>query len=126
MAASTCSGDTAKWVGRWEGDLQRADPSAPDDPTKRTINLLRVDIKPDGTFEMLESGIGKSGTHKLGSERAVLRVTKIMGQPVAEIGGGTERENRQITLTWRDDGTAVYSDPAGFDGDVLLKKTTGE
>jgi hypothetical protein len=120
-----CANHSAKWYGRWEGDLKRAAASAPDDPTKRTIDLLRLDIKPDGTFEVLESGFDKSGTHKLGSEQAFLTVKTILGRPVDEIGGGTKRENKDVVLTWLEDGTIEWRDPAGFGGPVVLRKSGG-
>lgn len=121
---SGCSNDAQKWYGRWEGDLGRVSSDIPDDPKKRTINLVRIDIKADGTFEMLESGFDKSGTHKLGSEKAFLRVKTLLGRSVESLGPGTQAANQDLILTWQEDGTVLYKDPAGFDeAPVVLRRT---
>ncbi len=102
-----CASSSQKWYGTWEGDLKRAGSSVPLHD-RNTINLLQVRILPDGTFEMLESGITVSGTHMLGSKKAFLTVRKTMGQPVEQ------SKTNDLTLTWQDDGTVLWTDPAGF------------
>jgi hypothetical protein len=106
---SGCASVSKKWYGTWEGDLQRADPATPLHE-RNTINLLRIRILPDGTFEMLESGIPIEGTCVLGSKKAFLRPRKTLGQPV------DPSKSKEMTLTWQDDGTVLWTDPGGFDG----------
>ncbi len=110
-----CASHSQKWYGTWEGDLQRAKPSAPLD-IRNTINLLKVTILPDGTFEMVESGVSKSGRHRLGEDKAFLTIKKVLGRPIEQSGRGTQSQNLDLTLTWQEDGSILWNDPAGQDG----------
>lgn len=87
----------------------------PDNDVRRTVDLIRLTILPNGTFEMLRSGINESGTHKLGKERAFLTITKILGRPVQQLGPGAEQMNKDLTAVWQSDGSLLLSDPGGFD-----------
>ena len=119
-----CENTSQKWHGTWEGDMKRLQSSAPDD-VERTINLLRITILPDGTFEMLESGLSKSGTTRLDGDKAYLKVKKLLGQPIEQSGPGTQRENEDLVLEWGEDGTVVWHDPSGYGGvEVQLKRAS--
>jgi hypothetical protein len=118
LLALSCSGGNDKWFGTWEGTMHRADPSTPDDDVKRTVNYLKITILPDGTFHMLESGLNKSGTHNLGSDKAFLTVKRVLDRPI-QSGTGTDRENQDLVLEWQEDGSVLWHDPRGFDDDPV-------
>ncbi len=109
-----CESQSQKWYGDWEGDLQRADP-IPGNDVVTTINKVRLTILPNGTFELLRSGINESGTHRLGKDRAFLTITHVLGRPVGQLGTGAEKMNKDLTAVWQSDGSVLLSDPGGFD-----------
>jgi hypothetical protein len=117
---SGCQSSSKKWYGTWVGELDRADPSMPDNDVKRTVNSIRIEIKPDGTFTMLESGFDKEGTHRLGSRQAFLTVTRMLGRPIEQLGAEAERLNQDLVLTWEPNGTVSFTDPRGFDGGTVV------
>lgn len=106
-----CAPDRSAWYGEWEGKLDRADRSAPDDGIKQVINTISLTFQPDGTFKMVESGIPKSGTANLGSKKAFLTVQTIMGRQVSAMGSGASAMNRELTVELQEDGTLLFSDP---------------
>jgi hypothetical protein len=110
-----CSGESQKWHGTWVGDLQRTAPDAPKDFKSNTINLIKLMILPNGTFEMMESGIPKSGTVRLGQDKAYLTITRILDRPVSSAGSGTQEMNKDLVATWQEDGSILLDDPGGFD-----------
>jgi hypothetical protein len=118
-----CSGESQKWQGTWVGDLNRTAPDAPDDYKAHTINLIELKILSDGTFEMMESGIPKSGTVRLGREKAFLTITRVLDRPISSAGSGTQDMNKDLVATWQEDGSILLDDPGGFDaGPVRLTR----
>ena len=123
LVAFGCANQSQKWYGQWEGDLQRVDPV---DSTARTINKAELRIKADGTFLLIRSGISEEGTHQLGDDKAFLKVTKVLGRQIDQIGPAAEAMNKDLVLRWQDDGTITLDDPGGFDEKpVVLKQVTG-
>jgi hypothetical protein len=114
LLALGCSDASKKWYGRWEGEADRVDPSMPQDDVRRSVNRIQIDIKPDGTFEMIDGPITKSGKHTLGGDKAFLTATKLVGKPI-EPGSGTDRENQDMVMEWQEDGSVLWHDPRGFD-----------
>ena len=110
-----CQNPNEEWYGVWEGDLQRTDPAKPDDDRKRTIDLLLVTIRRDGTFEMEESGMLKTGTVRIVDGKAFLTIKRIMNRPIQQLGSGAEKMNLDLTAEIQEDGTMLFRDPGGFD-----------
>jgi hypothetical protein len=110
-----CAGESRKWHGTWVGDLKRTAPEAPDDYKAHTINLIKLMILSNGTFEMMESGIPKSGTVRLGRDKAYLTITRMLDRPISSAGSGTQGMNKDLVATWQEDGSFLLEDPGGFD-----------
>lgn len=118
-----CAGRNAEYYGSWIGTVDRADPDMPDDYIKKGVNTIRLEINDNGTFRMVDSMIPKSGTFKVGSEGAKLKITHVMERPISEMGDGAATMNKEISLVLKEDGTLVFTDPGGFDeGPVVMKK----
>ena len=119
LALCGCGG-AHQWYGEWQGDLQLVGNRIPDDPVKATINRIRLTLKPDGSFEMVRSGIPETGDFRSGGDRAFLTIKTRFGQPVSLSGPGTQAMNRDLTLDWQKDDSLLFTDPAGFDTHPVL------
>ena len=115
LALVGCQDANAEWYGVWEGDLKRTDPTKPDDAIRRTIDLLLVTIRRDGTFEMEESGMLKTGTVRIVDGKAFLTIKRIIDRPIQQLGSGAEKMNLDLTAEIQEDGTMLFRDPGGFD-----------
>ena len=120
-----CANESRKWYGIWEGDLKVSDPAMPNDDLRRMVDLAKLSIKPDGTFELMRSSITVSGTHRLGKDKAFFTITRILDQPISTQGPGTQKMNKDLTATWEEDGSLLLNDPTGFEsGPVKLTRTS--
>jgi hypothetical protein len=120
LAVFGCENQSQKWYGDWVGNLNRVDEV---DDVARSINHIKLTIKPDGTFQLLRSGIGDSGSHQLGEDKAFLKITHHLDRPIQQMGPGAEKMNKDLILRWQDDGSITFEDPGGFDvGPVRLTR----
>lgn len=99
-----CGGDSAKWVGTWEGERKGlVDPSLTDNVAN---GLRRIEIKigQDGRYEMVEAGIPTKGQVHFGKERALLTVMSRMDRELTV-------PHQDLILEFQEDGSILYRDP---------------
>lgn len=102
------------WEGTWRG--QRPLPNVRDNPTvAATLGRVEVTLHPNGTFDLFEAGLPKSGTFRVEGEEALLKVERFLDRPLSEQGSSAEAMNAEIRLRPLPDGALLYSDPRGFD-----------
>lgn len=124
-AANDIPTEPAELYGVWEGEFDRVDPSMPNDGKRGTINYLRLTIRRDRTFRMLDAGMPKSGTYRIVNGKALLKTTRVMDRPIEQLGSGARKMNLEMTAELQDDGTLLFMDPGGFDeGYVTLVRRT--
>lgn len=118
----SCGSPGTKWVGVWAGEREGSVKPGGDPTIAKTLSMVRLTIRGDGTFELLRGGFPHEGTVAFGNEASYLKVTRIMGKPVEDVVGA-KAQNPDITLEMKDDGTVLLKDPADFGmPPVLLKR----
>lgn len=110
--------DTSTWVGTWEGRRTSA-PASADPVIAETLALVRLTIKPDGTFDLLDGGFTASGEASLGRARSQLVVRKVLGSAATL---PFDRKNLNIALERRPDGSILLSGSAFGVGPVRLQR----
>lgn len=114
-----CNG-SAQFQGRWVGERDIPVPEGGDRALAATIGRVRLEIKPNGRFDLVEAGMPKSGRVRYADGRAFLRIERIMHDPIEKLSPHVARENHEIVLTVQRDGTLLYDDPRGFDPEPLV------
>ncbi|MBX3118809.1 MAG: hypothetical protein KF784_07060 [Fimbriimonadaceae bacterium] len=123
LLASCGGGVTFDYVGTWEGMRKIEAKPGQDQLIINSLAMIKVQVNTDGTFDMFEGGLKKSGTVYFGSDQATLRVTRIMNQTLREYFPGGVDKYIDIALIPQPDGTVKYIDPNGFETDpVILKR----
>ncbi len=115
-----CGSNSFNYVGTWEGRREGKTPQGADPLVMNTLLKIKIVINPDGTFDMFEAGLPKSGNVYFGTEQATLRVTRIMDEPIAEYLKNQEDKQIEIALKPQKDGTVLYEDPNGFDVNPVI------
>lgn len=111
------------WTGTWEGRREVVAPETAPSEIQATIERIRVTIREDATFEVVEAGIPRTGNASLSPRRASLQVKEVFGKAVKDRGEGAVAMNQPLVLTLQPDGTAHFTDPGGFHPEpVVLTK----
>lgn len=114
VLACACSAPRFQWEGAWRGE--RPIPKEIDDPViARTLARVEVTLHANGTFDLFEAGIPKSGVYRIVGGEALLKVKEFLNRPIAEQGSSAEAMNEEIRLKALPEGALLYSDPRGFD-----------
>jgi hypothetical protein len=118
LLACSRSGPTFQWEGTWRG--QRPIPNAGDNPTvAATLGRVEVTLHPNGTFDLFEAGLPKSGSFRVHEGVALLKVDRFLDRPIADQGSAAEAMNEELRLAPLKDGALLYSDPRGFDREPI-------
>ena len=70
------------WEGTWKGERNLPLRPGVSDSVRRTAAKIDLKILPNGTFEIFESGLPKSGHTVPSNGKLVLRVENIMDRPI--------------------------------------------
>lgn len=119
VVLSACNG-SAQFQGSWRGDRDIPVPPGKDTALAATIGRVRLEIKPNGTFTLVEAGMPKFGRVRYADGNAYLRIERIMHDPIEKLSPSVARENHEIVLRLQRDGTLLYHDPRGFDPEPLV------
>lgn len=87
-----------------------------------TANTIKLNIKPNGRFELQDMGIPEQGNVSFLGHSAVLTVTEIMGVDMERQSVATLSRIGPIELTAQSDGTILYSDPKSIDPSIVRLK----
>lgn len=113
LIASGC-GSSFNFEGHWVGKRDLPKKPGDDDAILNTIAKVDLRFLPNSRFELLEGGIPKSGTYRVEGKTAYLLVTHFMDRPMADQGSSAVAMNQEMQVKAKEDGTAVFSDPAGL------------
>jgi hypothetical protein len=113
-------GSSYAFSGVWVGRRDLGNPKGVDPAVVNTVAMVHLEVRPNGTFELLEGGMPKSGTWRSDGEKAYLRVTHFMGRPIKDEGELAVRLNEEIVLEAKDASTASFTDPAGFREETIV------
>lgn len=114
-----CGGpDQAKWVGHWKGsaELPPGVDSATNPFMANTLRLVKLEIRPDRTFVLVQQGVPLSGSVSIQRDSAQLLVERAMDRKLERHEPPSITSTRTIKLTWRKPGNEEPSlelrDPA--------------
>lgn len=114
------------WVGHYEGNRNLAVPEGANRALVRTLGMVKLELKGDGTFVLIEAGNPKTGDYTTAGDEATLRVKTFMDRPIAALGSSAEAMNQPIKLRRRGSESFELVDPTGLDGSpIVLRKAVG-
>lgn len=118
-------GTRPDWVGVWQGERPREREPGMDPAIHQTLTRVKLTLREDGTFELIEAGMPREGDAAFGATETTLQARRFMGRPIERMGSSAEAMNQPMKLRWVGDGTIEYRDPAGFDtSPVVLRRVT--
>jgi len=97
-------GDRGDWSGDWIGRRPVVVPEGEDRSIAETLALIRLTIRPDGSFRLTEEGFAKTGSGSYGSDTATLTVRSVDGLRPSE----TQAMMGSRKLKLAKDGTIEY------------------
>lgn len=112
---SACARDTSAWSGKWNGTLKRTSHDAPRDPLQEAIDAISINIKPDRTFDLVESGMPYSGRWSFSGDMLVLTVERVIGRPVSD-----SDEERSLSLALTENGTLILDEEGRSDLKAIM------
>lgn len=86
---------------------------------KNTVSEVKLTIRDDDTFELVDAGLPKTGDVTYEGKLALLHVKKILGRAVEEEPSDVQARNQPIKLQILPKGKLEFDDPAGFDSKPL-------
>lgn len=104
------------WIGQYEGNRNLTVPEGANPALIRTMGMVRLELKADGTFVLIEGGNPMTGDYITSGDEASLRVKTFMDRPIDAMGTAAEAMRRPITLRRKTDGSIEFSDPSAFEG----------
>ncbi|HRF60185.1 MAG TPA: hypothetical protein PLH94_09765 [Fimbriimonadaceae bacterium] len=104
------------WTGQYEGNRDLAVPQGANPALIRTMGMVRLDLRPDGTFTLIEGGNPMTGDYTTSGDEATLRVKTFMDRPIAAMGSAAEAMKRPVTLRRQADGSIELRNPSAFEG----------
>lgn len=110
-----CGGPSFNFVGEWRGfrDI-KALPG--EDPTiLRQLAKLDLTIKPNGKFELIESGLPYEGNTREQGGSMYLRIQYVLGKSVESEPSYKKVGEIELELKPLESGKLQFTDPAGFD-----------
>lgn len=109
-------------MGVWVGDRKIIAPPGQDITIAKTLSEFRLELKPDGRFTLLDSGIPKEGVFRSSNGKVYLQVDTIMNRPLSSSEEHVRKSHVETELKPIDDQTMEYIDPQGFDASPLILK----
>jgi hypothetical protein len=119
LASSGCRDVRAPWIGTWTGERILENESTIPVEMRTTLKQVKLTIKPDETFELVQAGIPYSGRADLHDKKATIAVTTIFGKPVSDSGEGAVKQNLPIQLTMDSPQYVSLVDPGAFQGGTV-------
>lgn len=114
MSAVSC-GPRFDYNGTWIG-YRELKPGANEDPSAiRSISKVELTLKPDGTFELFQTGIPKSGNVAYGDGGARLDVRFIAQRSLSTMDPETAKRNQSLMIKPLENGSLEFLDPGDFD-----------
>ncbi len=112
--------DRGDWVGEWVGRRDIVAPPGADPSVTVSLSTVRLTIKPDGTFQLIEESFDKGGNAILGGETGRLDITTTLGRPVQSLGDEAVTGAGERRLKLKKDGTIQF-ERDGFEPLVLKR-----
>ena len=115
LIAAACSTNSFNFEGKWSGKRSLPNNEKGENPILNTIAKVDLDLKSNGRFTLLEGGIPKEGTYRTEGKKAFLKVDTFMDRPIEDQGKVAVDMNKEIELAAKEDGSLLFTDPAGLD-----------
>ncbi len=116
-------GDRRSWIGYYEGEGMRVNSGAGLNTGDTAINKVKVELRPDGTFLLEETGIPKEGVWRVEDGKALLKIKTVLGRPIEDRGDGAVKMNEELELKRIDKDTITYFDPVWDEEPLQLRRT---
>lgn len=105
---------SVSYVGHWVGNHNLK--GSNESPILFTLGKVDLTITDGGKFDLVESGINKTGTVSYGNGYAMLNIERIMDRPIEAQGKDADRVNPPITVKVVEEGKALsFDDPGAFE-----------
>ncbi len=113
-------GPSHDWsTGVWKGDRQLA---GEDPAMMRTLSKVELTLRPEGRFELIESGLSGAGRWQSEGDYVWLDLEEMLRRPISP---RDRAEMHPIELRWLGDDRLEYRNPNGFTPtSVILKRET--
>ena len=124
LVTKNWSGSSFNFVGDWRGfrDI-KALPG--EDPTiLRQLSKLDLTVRPNGTFELVESGMPYEGKSRESGGTLYLRIETVMGKPVESEPAYKKVGEIELELKPLENGRLQFTDPAGFEKKPVVMERT--
>jgi hypothetical protein len=110
---SGCASNRFGWTGTFEGNYALKAKPGEDQYTLNSISKVRVVIKENDTFDLLQGGMQYDGTIHFEDGKAKLKIEKMAGRPIEALGDVAVKMNEPLVLTPVDKDTVTFEDPLG-------------
>jgi hypothetical protein len=120
-----CQDPTPNWVGTYVGENKGlvSDELAKENPIiAGTIRQVKLELKPDRTFELIRGGMPTEGNYSLSKNTGTLTITKILDRAIESQSETVRKQNSPITITRNSDGSIVLNDPNDFGREPITLK----
>lgn len=123
---SVACGKAAGLEGTWRGEHALPPEHANNPYVANSIKKVELTFKPNGTYELSNSGIPKSGSVRASGDEALLDVEMIFGKPIETIGSGARAANPPIKLKVLNEGTLSFQDSGGLLTDTVILRRVSQ
>ncbi len=124
-----CSSDPSpKYVGLWIGHVKVERQPGDTDAVLNTLGLIQLTIHRTGKFDLLESGVPRSGDYEQYPDFGKLVTKDIMGKSLATQPADVRAQNGDIKVILQPSGTLLFevSGSSNAAGIELHRRKAGE
>jgi hypothetical protein len=93
-----CAPDRAEYYGEWVGNKGQKYRTT-DETISGTLDRVRIQIKPNDDFMLIDGGVPMEGKVRWNSSGATLEIVKLLGKPVPNVPSPTiTKRAKQLVL----------------------------
>jgi len=114
LASLGCTGTRSNWVGTWTGENPELVKPGMTDDIANTLRRVTLELRPDGTFDLVQAGVPFSGNVSYGDDRCFLKITTMFERRIDAMGPNAAEANKEIRVERQPDGSVLLVDPTSF------------
>ncbi len=103
------------FIGKWEGHRAMKGTPGAAPYILFTLNTIKLDVLPNGRFNLQDMGVPKQGNITIFEDKALLVVTHIAGKEVESQSTATQESIAKIELKVVSQDKIIYIDPKALD-----------
>lgn len=110
MVLASC-GPSYDWAGEWKGRRAVDQPPGTDPSVAESLAVVSLSIDEKGRFKLNEEGFIKEGNVLTGGNKATLRIDRVLGRPIGNLGPEAVNLGGDRTVTAVDPETVTFERP---------------